>query len=165
MHSTYPFHIAALEANQTVPVVWTDHNAVHNYGKLTVFDSLAKLGIGLTALSDSYRSTVPSANWLDTVHYSLPANMLTPSGVVPTYLAFLGRISPEKGITTTVRISETGGFELKVAAKVDKANLDFYESEVKLLFEQSDVDFIGEISETKKGSFLSGAIAIIFPIS
>jgi glycosyltransferase involved in cell wall biosynthesis len=164
-HGTYPFHIAALEDIKTMPVVWTDHNAVHNDGKPAIFDSLAKLGIGLTALSDSHRGTVPGANWLDTVHHGLPANMLTPSGVKPTYLAFLGRISPEKGITTAVRISEAGGFELKVAAKVDKVNLDFYQEEVKPLFEQSNVDFIGEISETEKGPFLSGAIALIFPIS
>jgi glycosyltransferase involved in cell wall biosynthesis len=164
-HGTYPFHIEALKVNQTVPVVWTDHNAVHNDGKPEIFKSLAKLGIGLTALSDSHKSTVPGANWLDTVHHGLPANMLTPSGVQPTYLAFLGRISPEKGITTAVRISEAGGFELKVAAKVDKVNLDFYENEVKPLFEQSNVDFIGEVCEKEKGPFLSGAIALIFPIS
>jgi glycosyltransferase involved in cell wall biosynthesis len=164
-HGTYPFHIEALKANQTVPVVWTDHNAVHNDGKPEIFNSLAKLGIGLTALSDSHKSTVPGANWLDTVHHGLPANMLTPSGGEPTYLAFLGRISPEKGITTAVRISEAGGFELKVAAKVDKVNLDFYENEVKPLFEQSNVNFIGEICEKEKGPFLSGAIALIFPIS
>lgn len=85
--------------------------------------------------------------------------------VEPSYLAFLGRISPEKGITTAVRISEAGGFELKVAAKVDKVNRDFYENDVKPLFAHSNVDFIGEISEKEKEPFLSGAIALIFPIS
>ena len=164
-HGTYPFQLAVLEAIRTVPIVWTDHNAVHNDDKPTIFKSMAKLGIGLTALSDSHRSTVPDVNWLATVHHGLPANMLTPLKVAPTYLAFLGRISPEKGITTAVRISEAGGFQLKVAAKVDKVNLDFYENEVKPLFARSNVDFIGEISEKKKGPFLSGAIALIFPIS
>jgi glycosyltransferase involved in cell wall biosynthesis len=163
-HGTHPFHIEALKANQTVPVVWTDHNAVHSDGEPEIFNSLAKLGIGLTALSDSHKSTVPGANWLDTVYHDLPANMLTPSGVEPMYLAFLGRMSPEKGITTAVRISETGGVEMKVAAKVDRVNLDFYENEVKPLFERSNVNFIGEISETEKEPFLNGAIALIFPI-
>lgn len=164
-HGTYPFHLAVLKAIRTVPIVWTDHNAVHNDDKPTIFNSMAKLGIGLTALSDSHRNTVPDANWLATIHHGLPANMLTLSKVTPTYLAFLGRISPEKGITTAVRISEAGGFELKVAAKVDKVNLDFYENEVKPLFARSNVDFIGEISENEKGPFLNGAIALIFPIS
>ncbi|GAB7326345.1 hypothetical protein MBLNU13_g10384t1 [Cladosporium sp. NU13] len=163
-HSTCLFHIPALEANQAVPVVWMDHNAIDSNGKPDIFNSRAKLGIGPTALSDSHKSTVPGAKWLDIVHHVLPAIMLTPSGVKPTYLAFLGRISPEKGITTAVRISEAGGHELKVAAKVDRVNLDFYENEVKPLFERSNVDFIGKISETEKGPFLSGAIALIFPI-
>jgi glycosyltransferase involved in cell wall biosynthesis len=126
---------------------------------------MAKYGIGLTALSDSHKSTVPGANWLATVYHGLPANMLTPSRVAPTYLAFLGRISPEKGVTTALRISEAGGFKLKVAAKVDQVNLDFYEEEVKPLFERSNVDFIGEITDKEKGPFLSGAIALLFPIS
>jgi glycosyltransferase involved in cell wall biosynthesis len=168
-HGTFPFHLTALgsrlEAKQTVPVVWTDHNAVHNDDKPEIFSSMAKYGIGLTALSDSHKSTVPGANWLATVYHGLPANMLTPSRVAPTYLAFLGRISPEKGVTTALRISEAGGFKLKVAAKVDQVNLDFYEEEVKPLFERSNVDFIGEITDKEKGPFLSGAIALLFPIS
>jgi glycosyltransferase involved in cell wall biosynthesis len=168
-HGTFPFHIAALEsrleADQTVPIVWIDHNAVHNDDKPEIFSSMAKYGIGLTALSDSHKSTIPGANWLDTVHHGLPANMLALSGVTPTYLAFLGRISLEKGVTTAVRISEAGGYELKVAAKVDQVNLDYYEDEVKPLFARSNVDFIGEISELEKGPFLSEAIALIFPIS
>lgn len=164
-HGTYPFHLDVLEANQTVPIVWTDHNAVHNDDKPTLFRSMARLGVGLTALSESHKNTVPSANWLETVHHGLPAKLLSPSKVEPTYLAFLGRISPEKGVTTAVRISEAGGFELKVAAKVDKVNLEYYEDEVKPLFARSNVDFIGEIADTEKGPFLSGAIALIFPIS
>lgn len=164
-HGTYSFQLAALAANQRVPVVWTDHNAIHNDDKPAAFDSMARLGIGLTALSDSHRNSVPDANWLATVHHGLPPNMLTPSNAKPpTYLAFLGRISPEKGITTAVRIARAAGFELKVAAKVDKVNLDFYEDEVKPLFAQCKVDFIGEISETQKGPFLSGAVALVFPI-
>lgn len=164
-HGTYSFHPAVLEAISTVPTLWTDHNAVHNDDKPILFDSLAKLGIGLTALSNSHRKTVPNANWLATVHHGLPVNMLTPSGDAPTYLAFLGRISPEKGITTAVRISEAGGFQLKVAAKVDSVDLDFYENEVAPLFARSNVHFTGEISENEKAPFLSGAIALIFPIT
>lgn len=178
---TYPFQLAVLEAAALAaatddndgavppppPVVWTDHNAVHNDDKPALFRSMEKFGIGLTALSDSHRNTVPDANWLETVHHGLPANVLTPSPNAgpPTHLAFLGRISPEKGITTAVRIAEAGGFELKVAAKVDQVNRDFYEKEVKPLFEASEVDFIGEITELEKGPFLSTAIALIFPIN
>jgi glycosyltransferase involved in cell wall biosynthesis len=162
---TCPYLVEILAANQTVPVVWTDHNAVHNDGKPVLFRSMEKFGIGLTALSNSHRNTVPEANWLSTVHHGLPADMLTPSRVEPTYLAFLGRISPEKGVTTAVRISEAGGFELKIAAKVDVTNRTYYEEEVRPLFEASNVDFIGEITEAEKGPFLSGAVALVFPIT
>jgi glycosyltransferase involved in cell wall biosynthesis len=170
---TCPYLLEVLKVHavdQTaVPVVWTDHNAVHNDDKPVLFDSMARLGIGLTALSDSHRNTVPGAtNWLATVHHGLPANMLTPcpsSKVAPTYLAFLGRISPEKGVTTAVRISEAAGFELKVAAKVDATNRGYYEEEVRPVFSACNVDFIGEISEAEKAPFLSGAIALVFPIS
>lgn len=163
-HGTYPYHPTVLESIRTVPIIWTDHNAVHNDDKPRILKSLAKLEIGVTALSESHRSTVPDAKWLATIHHGLPANLLTPIRVTPSYLAFLGRISPEKGITTAVRISEAAGFELKVAAKVDKIDQAFYENEVKPLFAASKVDFIGEISEAEKSPFLSGAIALIFPI-
>lgn len=161
---TYQYQLPVLEANRVSPVVWTDHNAIDTGDKPEIFDAMAKLGIGLTGLSDSHRNTVPDANWLATIHHGLPANMLRPSESAPSYLAFLGRISPEKGITTAVRISEAGGHELKVAAKVDQVNLAFYENEVKPLFAQSNVDFIGEISEEEKGPFLSKAKALVFPI-
>lgn len=163
-HATYPFHLPVLEANRTLPIVWTDHNAIDDDVKPAIFDSMAKLGIGLTGLSDSYRNTVPDANWLATIHHGLPANLLTPSNVPPAYLAFLGRIAPEKGIKAAVGISEAAGYELKVAAKVDVANLAFYDTEIKPLFARSNVDFIGEINEKEKGPFLSGAIALVFPI-
>jgi glycosyltransferase involved in cell wall biosynthesis len=163
-HGTFPFHLAILKASGGVPIVWTDHNAIHNDGKPKLFESMAKLSVGLTALSDSHRNTVAEANWLATIHHGLPANLLNSSGATPSYLAFLGRVSPEKGITTAVRISEAGGFQLKVAAKVDKVDLDFYENEVKPLFARSNVDFIGEIPDEGKGPFLSAAIALVFPI-
>ncbi|KAK5046539.1 hypothetical protein LTR84_008342 [Exophiala bonariae] len=163
-HNTHAYHPAVLESIKTIPIVWTDHNAVHNDNKPVIFKSLARLDIGLTALSESHRSTVPDANWLATIHHGLPANMLTPMRVAPTYLAFLGRIAPEKGITSAVRISQGVGLKLKVAAKLDNINQAFYEKEVKPLFATSEVDFIGEISEAEKSPFLSAAIALVFPI-
>jgi glycosyltransferase involved in cell wall biosynthesis len=163
-HSVYPYHPTVLECIKTVPIVWTDHNTVHNNDKPGIFKSLAKLNIGMTALSESHRNTVPNAQWMATIHHGLPINMLTPLGVTPTYLAFLGRIAPEKGITAAVRISEAAGLDLKVAAKLDTVDQAFYEKEVKPLFAASKVDFINEISEAEKGPFLSAAIALIFPI-
>ncbi|PVI06304.1 glycosyltransferase family 4 protein [Periconia macrospinosa] len=163
-HGIDPYHARILDITRPVPIVWTDHNAVHILDKPKDLIALAKLDIGLTALSESHRSTVPEAKWLTTIHHGLPVNMLTPREVTPTYLAFLGRISPEKGINSAIRISEAAGFELKVAAKIDKTDQTFYEEEVKPHLDACRVDFIGEISDEEKGPFLSGAIALVFPI-
>jgi glycosyltransferase involved in cell wall biosynthesis len=162
-HHACDYH-PAIVSKRTTPIIWTDHNSLHTDNKPAIFRSLANLGIGMTALSDSQRRTVPSANWLATIHHGLPKTLLTPEETVPTYLAFLGRIAPEKGITAAVRIANAAGFKLKVAAKIDKLDQDFYDRKVKDLFTASQIDFIGEISDTQKGGFLSAAIALIFPI-
>jgi glycosyltransferase involved in cell wall biosynthesis len=163
-HAVADYHPMVLESLRGTPVVWTDHNSVHDEGKPGVLSSLAKLDIGLTALSNSHRSTVPDANWLATIHHGLPRSLLTPKETAPSYLAFLGRISPEKGITTAVRIAKAAALELKVAAKLDKADQAFFDEEVEPLFAASQVDWIGEICDTAKAGFLSAAIALIFPI-
>ena len=163
-HGLYPYHPAVLETVNNVPIVWTDHNAVHNDGKPEIMKQLARLGISVTALSQSHRNTVPDAPWLTTIHHGLPVNLLTRSFAEPSYLAFLGRISPEKGICTAVWIADHAGLSLKVAAKVDDVDRLYYENEVKPLFEQCNVSFIGEVTEKEKGPFLSAAIALIFPI-
>ncbi|CAI6334317.1 unnamed protein product [Periconia digitata] len=165
-HAVESYHPKLFESMQDIPIVWTDHNALHTAGKPLSLKSLANLDIGMTALSESHRSTVSDddAKWLETIHHGLPANLLTPVQTIPTYLGFLGRVSPEKGITTAIRIARAGGFELKVAAKIDKVDEEFYEKEVKPLLAASNVGFIGEISDAEKSRFLSAAIALIFPI-
>lgn len=163
-HGLYPYHPVLLETIKNVPIVWTDHNAVHGEGKPEVLKHFAELGIRVTALSESHRNTVPDAPWMATIHHGLPINLLTASFEEPSYLAFLGRISPEKGINTAVRIAGRAGLNLRVAAKVDAVDRLFYENEVKPLFQQFNVSFIGELTEREKGPFLSAAIALIFPI-
>lgn len=164
-HGTYPYHPALLATIRNVPIVWTDHNAVHNDGKPEIFKQIAKLGIKVTALSRSHRNTVPDAPWLATIFHGLPINLLTASFPEPSYLAFLGRVSREKGICTAVWIADRAGLKLRVAAKVDAVDASYYENEVKPLFRQFNVSFVGEITEKEKGPFLSAAIALIFPIS
>jgi glycosyltransferase involved in cell wall biosynthesis len=163
-HALYPYHPKVLESIKTTPVIWTDHNSVHEEDKPLLLNQLANLGVGMTALSSSHRKTAPSAPWLTTIHHGLPEKLLTPTDVKPTYLAFLGRICPEKGICTAVWIADNAHVQLKVGAKVDKANRLYYEEEVAPQFQQSDVSFLGELTDSEKGPFLSAAIALIFPI-
>ncbi|OYD60575.1 glycosyltransferase family 4 protein [Paraburkholderia hospita] len=119
----------------------------------------------LVSISDSQRAPIPDANWLDTVHHGVPADLLTPQPhIQPTYLAFLGRICPEKRADLAIEIAGRAGLPLKIAAKVDKADEAYFRSVIEPLLAQPHVDFLGEINEAEKPGFLSGALALLFPI-
>jgi glycosyltransferase involved in cell wall biosynthesis len=95
----------------------------------------------------------------------LPASLYRPHHAHAGYLAFVGRISPEKRVDRAVEIASRLGMPLKVAAKVGSADRDYYESEIKPLFDKNPlVEFIGEIGEEQKNAFLGGAAAVLFPI-
>jgi len=99
------------------------------------------------------------------VLHGMPANLLTPQPVKQEYAAFLGRISPEKGVDKAIRIAGRAGMKLKIAAKVDNADKEYYDTQIKPLIQANPfVEFIGEINDQQKPAFLSGAHALIFPI-
>ena len=120
--------------------------------------------IPLVSISDSQRRPVPHAGWRKTIHHGLPEALLTPRPIEPSYLGFLGRISPEKGLPSAIRVAERCGIPLKIAAKVDRADIDYFEEEIRPLLDKPCVDFIGEISDLEKSAFLSGAVALVVPI-
>jgi glycosyltransferase involved in cell wall biosynthesis len=119
----------------------------------------------LVSVSDAQRKPIPEANIIATVLHGIPRDLLTPT-LHPRggYLAFLGRISPEKGIDRAVAIARAVGLPIKVAAKVDRADEEFFHREIKALFDQRDVEFLGEINERQKCKFLGEARALLFPI-
>ena len=80
------------------------------------------------------------------------------------YLAFLGRISPEKRVDRAIEIARQAGMPLRVAAKIDDADRNYFESEISDLLANSDVEFVGEIGEQDKTEFLGNASALLFPI-
>jgi glycosyltransferase involved in cell wall biosynthesis len=119
----------------------------------------------MVSISDSQRRPLPNLGWTATVLHGMPENLLRPQPVKQDYLAFLGRISPEKGIESAIRIAGRAGIKLKVAAKVDNADLEYFETAVEpLLKANPNVEFIGEINDAQKPAFLSGAHALLFPI-
>ncbi len=87
-----------------------------------------------------------------------------PQPAQPNYFAFLGRIAPEKRVDRAIRIAEHCGVPLKIAAKVDRADIDYYEEEIRPLMNSRYVEYIGEINDDEKSTFLSGAIALLVPI-
>ena len=121
--------------------------------------------VPLISISDAQRRPIPDLNWAATVHHGIPGQLLTPVPAEQSYFAFLGRISPEKGIERAIRIARAAGVKLKVAAKIDNADRAYYEREVApLLVGNDNVEFIGEINDAQKPEFLSGAKALLFPI-
>jgi glycosyltransferase involved in cell wall biosynthesis len=99
-----------------------------------------------------------------TIHHGLPEKLLAPRAVTPQYFAFLGRIAPEKGVDRAIRIAQHCGMKLKIAAKVDNADRDYYQEKIRPLLNSTNTEYIGEISEDEKSDFLSGAVALLMPI-
>ncbi len=118
----------------------------------------------LISISDSQREPMAWANWAGTILHGLPARLLTPQPRQPEYLAFLGRISPEKRVDRAIEIAVKSGLPLKIAAKVDRADRDYFEQRIRPLLDQPGIDHIGEIGDADKESFLAGARALLFPI-
>jgi glycosyltransferase involved in cell wall biosynthesis len=94
----------------------------------------------------------------------LPEKLLTPRDVKPSYFAFLGRIAPEKGIDRAIHIARAAGVPLKVAAKVDRVDREYFEELIEPLIDGTSVEYIGEITDSEKSEFLSGATALLVPI-
>jgi glycosyltransferase involved in cell wall biosynthesis len=119
----------------------------------------------LISISDSQRAPLPHANFVKTVYHGIPPNLHHP-GYRPNggYLAFVGRASPEKGPVDALRIAQSLGIPLKIAAKVDKVDESYFREVVQPILSLGGAEFIGEINEKEKGEFLRDAIALIFPI-
>ena len=118
----------------------------------------------LVSISNDQRKPLPKANFVATIHHGIPPNLLRPSFERGGYLAFLGRISPEKRCDRAIRIARAAGIPLKIAAKVDKIDEDYFRSEIQPLLEGPGVEFIGEINEYEKTKFLGNASALMFPV-
>jgi glycosyltransferase involved in cell wall biosynthesis len=162
------FHIdyfpLALFCRQKVPYLTTIHGRLDLQELIETYGTYADSPF--VSISDSQRRPIPHLNWVRTVHHGMPAGLLTPQPVKQEYGAFLGRISPEKGVDRAIRIAGKAGMKLKIAAKVDNADKEYYDSQIKPLIQGNpDVEFIGEINDAQKPDFLSGAHALIFPIN
>lgn len=120
----------------------------------------------LVSISNHQRLPVPPVNWRGTVHHGLPLRALKEGGGEGGYLAFLGRICADKGILPAIEIARRARLPLKVAAKVDPADRQYFETHVApVLAKSPHVEFIGEICDGRKSEFLGGAKALLFPIS
>jgi glycosyltransferase involved in cell wall biosynthesis len=117
------------------------------------------------SISDAQRAPLPWLNWQATVHHGLPYKWYSPARKVENYLAFLGRISPEKNPVEAIHIAKMAGMKLKIAAKVDRADREYFEDCVRPLLTDPLVEFIGEIATHQAPEFLGRAAALLFPIN
>src|SRR5207342_2435235 len=118
----------------------------------------------LVSISNAQRKPIANANFIATVHHGLPLDLLKPTYNRGGYVAFLGRISPEKRPDRAIRIAQALGIPLKIAAKIDRADEAYFREQIEPMLQGPGVEFIGEINERAKASFLSSARALLFPV-
>jgi glycosyltransferase involved in cell wall biosynthesis len=118
----------------------------------------------LVAISAAQRAVRPSLRWRGVVHHGVPEALFRFGPGDGGYLAFLGRISPEKRLDSAIRVADAVGLPLKIAAKVDSADREYYERDIRPLLDRRAVEFIGEIAGAAKAEFLARARALLFPI-
>lgn len=120
--------------------------------------------IPVVSISNAQRAPLPQANWVATVTHGLPPELLEFHPRRGEYLAFLGRISPEKRVDRAIRIATALDLPLRIAAKVDRADEDYFKTEIQPLLDNPLVEYIGEIGEAQKSDFLGRALALLFPV-
>jgi glycosyltransferase involved in cell wall biosynthesis len=118
----------------------------------------------LVSISNAQRDPIAWANWQATVHHGLPPDLYALQPRAGGYLAFLGRISPEKRVDRAIEIAQRAGWPIRIAAKIDRADQEYFDARIKHLFDLPGVEYVGEIGEAEKGAFLGGAAALLFPI-
>jgi len=160
-HTGYP-HFAICRY-LPVPHVTTLH------GRLDIPDFVAVherfRDVPLVSISNAQRAPIISANWQATIYHGLPEDLFRFYPDRGDYLAFLGRISPEKGADRAIEIAKRVGMPLKIAAKVDRADRSYFKRVVEPLLNDSGVEWIGEITDQQKNEFLGKAYVLLFPIN
>jgi glycosyltransferase involved in cell wall biosynthesis len=155
----YPF---SLFSRQRTPFITTLHGRLDLPEHQPVFKTFGRTPI--VSISNSQRRPVLQANWIRTIYHGVPEELLTPRPTKPAYLAALGRIAPEKSMDRAIRIARRCGIPLKIAAKVDPVDQDYYEQIIKPLLDPPLIEYVGEISDQEKSEFLCGAIALLVTI-
>jgi glycosyltransferase involved in cell wall biosynthesis len=145
-----------------VPHVTTLHGRLDTPDLVAVYDRFRDVPV--ISISNAQRKPVPWANWQATIYHGLPNDLFRFCRDRGDYLAFLGRISPEKRADRAIEIAKRVGMPLKIAAKVDRADRRYFKRVVEPLLNDPHVEWIGEISDQEKNNFLGNAYALLFPI-
>jgi glycosyltransferase involved in cell wall biosynthesis len=152
-----------LSVRQPVPTVTTLHGRLDLPDLVPVYEMFPSMPV--VSISNAQRTPFPWINWLGTVYHGLPEDLHTFRETPGTYLAFLGRVSPEKGVEQAIAIAQQVGMPLKIAAKVDRKDREYFQEVVQpLLHQNALVEYLGEVGGDTKDAFLGEAYALLFPI-
>jgi len=151
-----------LSRSERLPQVSTLHGRLDIPDLAPLYREFSEMPV--VSISAAQRIPLPWINWQGTVLHGLAENSFEPFTEPGNYLAFLGRVSPEKGVDHAIEIAKRSGIPLKVAAKVDRADQEYYENHIKPMLEHDLIEFVGEITESEKNEFLGNARALLFPI-
>jgi len=162
LHFHVDYHQFSLFSRLGTPFVTTLHGRLDVPEIALVFATFPFAPV--VSISQSQRFPVPHANWVGNVHHGLPVSALQPRRKDQSYFAFLGRISPEKGLDKAIQIAVGCGVPLKIAAKVDRADMVYFKEHIQPMLGLPGIELIGEIGDAEKSDFLSGAIALLMPI-
>ncbi|MBS0562768.1 MAG: glycosyltransferase family 4 protein, partial [Proteobacteria bacterium] len=161
LHSHLDYWMFSLLARVGTPAVTTLHGRLDLPEHAELHEMLRA---PVVSISDAQRRPLPAANFVRTIYHGLPEDLLRPADIRPSYLAFLGRIAPEKRPDRAIAIARRAGIPLRIAAKIDRVDQEYFEEQVRPLLAGPGVEMIGEIADGEKSAFLSGAHALLMPI-
>jgi glycosyltransferase involved in cell wall biosynthesis len=162
IHSHVDWLPLPLLSRSNVPFLTTVHGRLDLPGLPDVVREFSEAGF--ISISDNQRRQLPEAKWIATIHHGLPSGLLRPSYEQGSYLAFLGRLTAEKGPEDAIRIAEAVGMPLRIAAKIPRAETAYFKKQLQPHIDGERVTLVGEVDDAKKQPFLAGAAALLFPI-
>ncbi|GBD97831.1 MAG TPA: glycosyltransferase family 4 protein [Nitrospirae bacterium] len=145
-----------------LPVVNTLHGRLDLWDHQFIFREYSEAP--LISISNAQRKPLPYANWIATVYHGLPKDLYDFNEKGGDYLLYVGRISPEKKVDSAINIALKAGIPLKIAAKVDRADREYFEAEIRPLLDNSLVEFLGEVNDKEKNMLLGSALAFLHPV-
>ncbi len=151
-----------LSRRRGIPNVTTLHGRLDIADLVPLYREFTDMAV--VSISNAQRNPLPWLNWQGTVHHGIPVDLYECKKDQGSYLAFLGRISPEKRVDRAIEIAKSANMKLKIAAKIDAVDREYMEREIRPLLDHPLIEFIGEIGEREKQEFLGNAYALLFPI-
>jgi glycosyltransferase involved in cell wall biosynthesis len=162
IHSHLDYLPFSLASRHATPVLTTLHGRLDLPELVPIYQTFPTMPV--VSISQDQRKPLPWLNWQGTVYHGLPENLYTFHEAPGSYLAFLGRIAPEKRVDQAIAIAKQVEMPLKIAAKVDQVDRAYFEASIRPLLQDPLVEYLGEIGDHEKDAFLGGAAALLFPI-